>query len=283
MNTTKLIAWLTAITVAIIAVLSFTLSYAALYEMALNNGYSVALAMIWPLLIDAPLVVFSLATVNAYLRNESTVKQWILVGVYTLLTIFFNALHAPIGDIIPDSIITIMPLIVAIIAPISLFFSFELLMQQLKNSVKRSELYKSIKDLEEKLKVKLLEYETAIKEAQENYNQSVENYTRDYNSTKISKEETIADLDTIIESKQTELNQLQEAIESLQMSDVDKRRADMIEYLKRHPETNADDLAIRYNVSTQTIYKDWRELKEKSVLHRGESNQWVVSLNGNLI
>ena len=294
MNTTKIIAWLTAVTVAIIAVLSFTLSYAALYEMALSNGYPVALAYIWPLLIDAPLVVFSLATVNSYLHNESTVKQWILVGVYTLLTIFFNALHAPtINDVIPGSIVATLPLIVAIIAPVSLFFSFEMLMQQLKNSVKRSELYKSIKKLEEELKIKLQEFNEATKELESKHEQTIADYNQAFSTYKAQKEAILDELQSEIDSlnaaitdkqdlisgKQVELERLQQAIEALAMSDVDKRQADMMQYLKRYPTATADDLAERYQVSAQTIYSDWRKMKEKSILQR-ENNEWIVNLNG---
>ena len=289
MNTTKIIAWLTAITVAIIAVLSFTLSYAALYEMALSNGYPAVLAYIWPLLIDAPLVVFSLATVNAYLHNESTTKQWSLVGIYTLLTIFFNALHAPtIGDVIPVSVAPILPLIVAIIAPVSLFFSFEMLMQQLKNSVKRSELYSSIKKLEEKLSVKLQEFNEAVKQAQEDYNQKVENYNRDYSSIIADKENAIAELDSVmasksqlVDSKKTELDVLQCAIEKLEMSDVDKRRADMLQKMKYEQVFDAKVLADMYGVSTPTIYADWREMVKRGLLERDENNNLqLVSQNG---
>ena len=294
MNTTKLIAWLTAIMVAIIAVLSFTLSYAALYEMALSNGYPVALAYIWPLLIDEPLVVFSLATVNSYLHNESTVKQWILVGIYTLLTIFFNALHAPTtGDIIPVSVAPILPLIVAIIAPVSLFFSFEMLMQQLKNSVKRSELYESIKELEEELKVKLQKFSEAVGELESNHEKAIADYNQAFSTYKAQKEAILDELQSEIDSldaaitdkqdlisdKEVELERLQQAIEALAMSDVDKRQADMMQYLKQYPTATADDLAERYQVSTQTIYSDWRKMKEKSILQR-ENNEWIVNLNG---
>ena len=294
MNTTKIIAWLTAIMVAIIAVLSFILSYAALYEMALSNGYSATLAMIWPLLIDAPLVVFSLAVVNAYLHNESTHKQWILVGIYTLLTIFFNALHAPTtGDIIPVSVAPILPLIVAIIAPVSLFFSFEMLMQQLKNSVKRSELYESIKELEKELKVKLQKFSEAVGELESNHEKAIADYNQAFSTYKAQKEAILDELQSEIDSldaaiidkqdlisdKEVELERLQQAIEALAMSDVDKRQADMMQYLKQHPTATADDLAERYQVSTQTIYSDWRKMKEKSILQR-ENNEWIVNLNG---
>jgi hypothetical protein len=81
------------------------------------------------LLIDASLIVFSLAVVNAHLHTESTARQWALVALYTVATIAFNILHAP-----P----TPLARVVAVIAPLSLFFSFETLMRMLKNSVTRA-------------------------------------------------------------------------------------------------------------------------------------------------
>jgi hypothetical protein len=92
------------------------------------------------LLIDASLIVFSLAVVNAHLLSESTWKQWSLVGIYTVATIGFNVAHAPAG---------LQAQIVAAIAPVSLFFSFELLMGQLKNTVKRKAVTRSITELTE--------------------------------------------------------------------------------------------------------------------------------------
>lgn len=130
---TKAITILTAILVAIVALMAFTLSYYTLQEVALSNGIPLLLSYIWPLLIDFSLVVFSLTVVTANLHNETTWKQWTLVGVYTIATIFFNTLHAwP----------TLLPLLaskilVTCVPPLSLFFSFELLMNQLKNSVIR--------------------------------------------------------------------------------------------------------------------------------------------------
>lgn len=128
---TKAITILTAILVAIVALMAFTLSYYTLQEVALSNGIPLLLSYIWPLLIDFSLVVFSLTVVTANLHNETTWRQWTLVGVYTIATIFFNTLHAwP----------TLLPLLaskilVTCVPPLSLFFSFELLMNQLKNSV----------------------------------------------------------------------------------------------------------------------------------------------------
>lgn len=126
---TRFIAWLTSILFALVAIGSFALSYNALRAIAIANGIPDNwLGDIWPLLVDFSLIVFSLAVVTAHLYSESTRKQWVLVTIYTIATITFNMLHAP------D---TLLARVIASIPPISLFFSFELLMEQLKNSVMR--------------------------------------------------------------------------------------------------------------------------------------------------
>lgn len=135
---TKRIAYLTSILVLIVAAMSFILSYHALQGMALNYGIPPSLSYIWPLLVDFALVVFSLCVVTAHLYSESTWRQWSLVGLATILTCGYNYLHAP-NNLIAQSI--------AVVPPVMLFFSFELLMMQLKNSIKRQGLQSSATEL----------------------------------------------------------------------------------------------------------------------------------------
>jgi len=142
MKANKVIAATTAALVFLVALGSFALSYNALRDYAVKNGIPGNLAYIWPLLIDFALIVFSLSVVNAYLQSEKTYKQWGLVGIYTLATIGFNIAHAP-GNLAAQ--------IVAAVAPVSLFFSFELLMGQLKTGVKGQGLTRNIEQLEQDL------------------------------------------------------------------------------------------------------------------------------------
>lgn len=135
---TKYIAWLTSFLVLIVAAMSFALSYWALQKMALDYGIPLTLSYIWPLLVDFALVVFSLCVVTAHLYSESTWRQWSLVGLATGLTCGYNYLHAP-ANLIAQSI--------AVVPPVMLFFSFELLMMQLKNSIKRGGLQSSATEL----------------------------------------------------------------------------------------------------------------------------------------
>ena len=132
---TRFIVWLTSSLVLLIALMAFTISYHALQGMALTNGIPVLLSYVWPLLIDFSLVVFSLCVVTAHLHSESTWRQWSLVGLATVLTCTYNYLHAP-NNLIAQSI--------AIIPPVMLFFSFELLAMQLRNSITRSHKVQSL-------------------------------------------------------------------------------------------------------------------------------------------
>lgn len=127
---TKYIAPVTSVLVLIIAAMSFVLSYHALQTLSASNGMPYYLSLIWPLLIDFSLIVFSLCVVTAHVHGDSTWRQWVLVGLSTVATCVYNYLHAP-NTLIAQSI--------AVVPPVMLFFSFELLMMQLKNSIKRQQ------------------------------------------------------------------------------------------------------------------------------------------------
>ena len=130
---TKYIALLTAALVSLIALGSFVLSYNALYQVALSNSIDVRLAWLWPLLVDAPLVVFSLCAIVAYFHSEDTWQLWSLVAFYVVITMGGNIIHAW-PDMLP---LLATRIIVTCIPPLSLLLSFEVLMAQFKNSIKR--------------------------------------------------------------------------------------------------------------------------------------------------
>jgi len=174
---------ITALLVFLVALGSFALSYNALQDMATGNGITGWLSYIWPLLIDFSLIVFSLSVVNAYLQSESTWKQWSLVGIYTIATIGFNVAHAPNN---------LLAQIVAAIAPVSLFFSFELLMGQLRNSVKKHGITRSIDQLNQRYQAALQDFDQLTQQATE-VTQEIDTLTQKRNTL-------IAEIDTVSES-----------------------------------------------------------------------------------
>lgn len=133
------ISHLSAALVGLLALGAFTLSYAALYETAAEHSLIPAkLLWIWPLLIDFALIVFSLAVLRANLLAERAAWPWLLVGLFTLATIAFNLIHAPADPIAR---------LVAIVAPVALFLSFETLMSMLKSEIRRRQFIASAAEL----------------------------------------------------------------------------------------------------------------------------------------
>lgn len=126
--TTKVISVTTVFLVLLLAIGAFALSYNALQGVASENGLTGWQSHIWPLLIDFALIVFSLAVVRNALLGERTGWPWLLVFLYTMATIAFNVFHA-------DDNLTAK--VVALVAPVSLFLSFETLMTMFKSEVLR--------------------------------------------------------------------------------------------------------------------------------------------------
>lgn len=145
----KFISYATAFLVFLLGIGSFILSYNALYGVALDNGLSQNLSYIWPLLVDFALIVFSLAVVQSNLNNEPAAWRWGMVGFYTVATVAFNVYHAPNN---------LAAQVVAVVAPISLFLSFETLMSMLKKSVKKKAAVLSLAEISAKLGVLEAEY-----------------------------------------------------------------------------------------------------------------------------
>jgi hypothetical protein len=243
--THKIISTITALLVFLVALGSFALSYSALQDMAIRNGITGWLSYIWPLLIDFSLIVFSLAVVNAYLHSEKTWKQWSLVGIYTIATIGFNVAHAPNN---------LQAQIVAAIAPVSLFFSFEILMAQLKNTVKRSDIVKSVKEL----------YDNMTK-----LEQGVSDKNIEYDKLISNKQTEIDRLTQQIDDKRTELKQLKDIDKSRSVIDLQQAKRDKIaerqeQVLSLYKEgLSENDIAYQLGVSLRTIQRD------------------IVALNGN--
>lgn len=273
MKANTIISYLTAGLVLAVALGSFALSYSALHGLAIQNGINGSLSYIWPLLIDASLIVFSLAVVNAYLQSESTYKQWGLVGIYTIATIGFNVLHAP-NDI--------QSRIVAAIAPISLFFSFEILMSQLRNSVKRSSLLESVKQLEErftlaksKIHDRFTQERKALYSKLETILQEIDNKSKELDKLSVKIDQAQSKLDQlnseISQAKSVKHSSILHAQQAKFDNDVnakEERLYNLVNILSVNPDTPVSSIAEQLNVSRPTVYNDLNELEELGRISR---------------
>ncbi len=213
---TQTINYLTAALVFALATGAFVLSYSNLYDTALAYGLPPRLAWIWPLLVDFALVVFSLAVVRASLQSERTWWPWCLVGVYTIATIAFNILHAG-GDAYgpPASAANLTAQVVAVVAPVSLFLSFETLMSMLKSGVRKNGVVQSI----EEITAKLAELEGL-------YRDRVDNLESDLSGLEGQRLEEIGQLTNQIGQLKEEITAKAKALDSYRQ-DIEARREEL--------------------------------------------------------
>lgn len=132
----KFISRLTAALVFLLAVGAFALSYVSL---AAANGLGGWQSYVWPLLLDAALVICSLAVLRANLQGERAVYPWSLVILFSLGTLVFNVLHAQAYKL--------PPALVAAVAPVALFLSFELLVGMLRSEIRRHNALQTLADI----------------------------------------------------------------------------------------------------------------------------------------
>lgn len=187
--------WLVALLVAAIGVIALYISYDALHKTALENGYAGARAYLWPALIDAPLVVFTLAVLVAQLMRQS-VKLWAgLVIVYTVATIGFNLSHAN-----QDA----LGWAVAVAAPLGLLLTTEALRHLAKVQIERYAVTVELSQMVQKLKLKRQEADTLQRQI-EQASDKLEKLRSDINSDISGKNHrNVADLNDARSSKMQE-------------------------------------------------------------------------------
>jgi hypothetical protein len=108
--------------VMIIAGSSFVLSYVNLRDTAIASGIPETLAFMWPICLDAFLILASIYILRANMRNESPRVGWITLLTFTGISILFNVQGS-------SSIISMAS---HAIPPVSLCISLELLMEMLR-------------------------------------------------------------------------------------------------------------------------------------------------------
>ena len=116
--------------VILVAIGSFSLSYSALSDLASKNGFADWRAYVLPLVIDIGMLAFGLAVVHAHLHSTNPLRRRLLNLLYTGVTVVYNLIHAP-------NSLTAQGL--AIIPPLTLFFTFEVLMAMIEHNIKRNQ------------------------------------------------------------------------------------------------------------------------------------------------
>jgi hypothetical protein len=124
------ISWTSSIMVTLLAVASFSLSFEALRQLAVEKGVVAEhLGWVFPLVVDGAIVVFSMSALRASLRDEPTVYLRLLVVLVTAVSVLFNICHVETDW---------LSMLLASTPPTLLFLSFEALMHCVKNEMQRS-------------------------------------------------------------------------------------------------------------------------------------------------
>jgi hypothetical protein len=110
-----------AVGVLVLAAAAFTLSYDALYELALDSRVRPGLAWLWPVVIDGTIVVALLTVLAARRAAARAGYPWTLAGLFSAASVAFNVAHAPDRPVARP---------VFAMAPVALVLTTHLLMQQ---------------------------------------------------------------------------------------------------------------------------------------------------------
>ena len=137
---------------------AFFLSFESLRDLAAQIGVADGIAWLYPAIIDGAIIVFSLSVLRANLTGGRTVYPWILVSVFTLLSVVLNIIHAQKE---------LLAQFLAAIPPVALFLSFELLLAQLKETAVRLEAQNSLDEIVRKIREKESELDKIIQEHSE--------------------------------------------------------------------------------------------------------------------
>jgi ATP/maltotriose-dependent transcriptional regulator MalT len=136
MKAQKIIAWVTGILTLALALFAFILSFNALTDLAGQHGVSIP--PLFPFVVEAAVIVFSLNALYRSLSGESAKVQWLLIIGSSLLAGLFNVAHAT-----PDLLSRSM----AAMPSLFLLLSFESFLSLIKHNVTRQGVSQSITEL----------------------------------------------------------------------------------------------------------------------------------------
>ncbi|MCZ7673868.1 MAG: DUF2637 domain-containing protein [Chloroflexi bacterium] len=262
----KLISISTGVLVAFLAGGAFWLSFDALKDLAAGNGIASGMAWLYPAIIDGAIIVFSLSVLQASLNRDKTLYPWALVAIFTVLSVVLNIVHAP-QDFLPR--------ILAAIPPVALFLSFELLMNQVKGTVRRAAAFQSLHDLAVKIRQKQTELDELVQSRTadlDKLNATIERMTA-------QKETLQAELrDLRSERRQTQTSSYLGTLDhanAVRVANKTEAQDALLAYLADHPDASLAEAGAAIGRSKSTIGVYVRELSESGQLHKN-GHGWEI-------
>lgn len=263
----RIISFVSAILVLLIAIFAFVLSFDAIRNEAISQGIQSGIAWMVPFIIDGLMIVLSVGVLRSALYGEATRINWIFIFVFTGVSITFNWWHA--APTIPGKAM-------AILYPISLLIAFESFMSQIKNTVNRNIAMQEnsvvfseneqLKSERENLKNELLKLnehrqkiEQTIRHEETNTRQKIE---QEIEQLKAKRDAVLSEVETIqADKKSNELNESQRF---------------MLAYVRNNPNASYAEIGQAIGRAPSTIGKYATELELLGLAHKN-GNGWEVN------
>ncbi len=275
----KWISILTGLLTLTVALFSFIVSFVSLRDISSEFGFPIP--VLFPLTIEAGVIIFSINAFYRYLNQQRTIWQWGLVILSSGLALSFNVLHAQSNLV--SQIMFGIP---------SLFFllSFENFLSQISHiTKKRLENQQAIKMVDSLLMLKQKE----LKSLEDNFKQTQIDFNTLLEETNKTKEQSQSTLETSqnqlnlisnnIEKSKVELQnlkaELKETKKQLETSQTELKensnRIDVVLDSIKNGSLRINDLASEFEVSTQTIYNDVKRLEKEGLISKNGKG-WKV-------
>ncbi|MAU01146.1 MAG: hypothetical protein CL608_28720 [Anaerolineaceae bacterium] len=255
-----LISLVSALLVLFLAGSAFFLSFESLRDLAVQIGVAEGIAWLYPAIIDGAIVVFSLSVLRANLTRERTIYPWVLVSMFTLLSVVLNIIHAQKE---------LLAQFLAAIPPVALFLSFELLLAQLKEAAVRLEAQYSLDEIVREVQeketnldeiirersetIKILEGEIGrLSEQKDQLKTMIQVHSNGNNGSEASESDTIG------RARQQRTTKKQEAMQHL------------LEVIRTKPNATLSELAVEIGRSKSTVGGYLSELQVARSIEKDE-------------
>ena len=265
---TKTIAWLTGSLTLLLALFSFILSFNALTDLAAKHNVSIP--YLFPLVVEAGVIIFSLNALYRSLNGEHARWQWVLIISSSLLAGTFNVLHAQ-SDIVSQ--------VMAAMPSLFLLLSFESFLNQLKHGVKRSNVVKNL----EKLTAEFEQQQAKLNKRVQAKQSEIDALTQEAGKLNDEIEQARATLEQlqteIVQAKRVQSSSFAQARAKKVQQDalaIEQRRTTLVGILTDEGDIGATAFAHRLNISRGTVYSDLKALNNAGLIVKNGQG-WEVT------
>lgn len=260
---TKTVAWITGSLTLLLAIFSFILSFNALTDLAAKHNVSIP--YLFPLVVEAGVVIFSLNALYRSLSGEHARWQWVLIIGSSLMAGTFNVLHSN-----PDWVSQTM----AAMPSLFLLLSFESFLNQIKHSVKRSKVVKNIEQLVaefDEQRATLTAELDQLRSAVTDHRSELEHLTQavaDLEITRADLEREIAALEVQKRAATSVQADALTAYNQAQLNAKEQAKLALLDFYRLHPNASLATAGQAVNRSKATISNYLAELEQAGLVHR---------------